>query len=231
MQILPHVYLADGFAYMEHPNIYLIQGTDGLIMVDCGTDEAALRRAEKNAAMWGLSLDAVRYLLITHSHYDHVGNAAAIRRRGAKIVAGPGDAEGIAAADSRTADYAGGFKIEPCPIDRIVRDGEQLEACGRTFHIRHAPGHSEGSIIYQLEHAGKTIWFTGDVVFPLVGWQGELGWRGGETFDRGTYIKTLKRLAAFMDVDCVLAGHYAPCLAEGHRVIGRAYVKALVEWR
>lgn len=231
MQILPNIYLAGGFAYAQHANFYVLHNDQGTIVVDAGTVVGDLDEAERQLGMWGVSLAKVDTLLLTHSHYDHMGCAAALRERGAYVVAGPGDAEGIMLADSRTVPYAAGFPLPPCKVDRVVEDRDVIESCGFRFEVIHAPGHTNGSVIYRLEHTGKVIWFAGDVLFCRnTGFQPELGWQGGEEFDRPTYIKTLKRLSS-MPVDCILAGHYLPYLRDGHRLVGRAYVKALCEWR
>lgn len=231
MQILPNIYLLDGFAYAVHPNFYLIHGEAGSIVVDTGSAAADLERAEQQLRVWGLSLAEVNYVLLTHSHGDHVGNAAALRSRGATVVAGPGDAEGIELADFRTIPYATGHEVPPCKVDRVVHDGDMIQACGFEFEVIHAPGHTNGCVIYQLRHVGKIIWFVGDVLFAQsTGFQPELCWPGGEELDKPTYIKTLKRLAG-LPVDCVLAGHRIPCLRDAHRLVGQAYAKALIEWR
>jgi glyoxylase-like metal-dependent hydrolase (beta-lactamase superfamily II) len=231
MQILPHIYLLDGFAYAQHANFYLVHTEAGNIVVDAGTVRADLERAEQHLSAWNISLERVDTLLLTHSHYDHVGNAAVLRGRGATVIAGPGDAEGIALADWRTAPYAAGFPVPACPVDRVVGEGEVIETCGLRFEVLHAPGHTNGSVIYQLRQAGKIIWFVGDVVMiDNTNFEPELGWQGGEDFDRQSYIESLRRLAS-RPVDCILAGHYFPYLSQGQRLVGRAYVKALVEWR
>ena len=231
MQILPNIYLAGGFAYAQHSNFYAIHNEHGTILVDTGTVASDLDQAETQLQAWGVSLGKVDTLLLTHSHYDHMGNAAEVRKRGAYVIAGPGDAEGIMLGDSRTIPYAAGFPLPPCKVDRVVTDGETIEACGLRFEVIHAPGHTNGCVIYRLEHAGRIIWFAGDVLFcQNTGFQPQLGWQGGEEFDKPTYIRTLKRLAE-MPVDCILAGHYLPYLQGGQRLVGRAYVKALIDWR
>jgi glyoxylase-like metal-dependent hydrolase (beta-lactamase superfamily II) len=231
MQISPNIYLLDGFAYAQHANFYLVHSEQGNVVIDAGTVPADLARAEQNLGRWGVSLERVEALLLTHSHYDHVGNAAELRRRGATVMAGPSDAEGVKLADWRTAPYAAGFEVPACPVDRVVEDGDIIKAGGFRFEVIHAPGHTEGSVIYQLRHAGQIIWFAGDVVLiNNTDFEPELGWQGGEDFDKPTYLRTLRRLAE-LPVDCILAGHYFPYLSEGRRLVGRAYVKALVEWR
>ena len=231
MQILPNIYLLDGFAYAQHPNFHLVHSQAGNIVIDSGSVPSDIERAERQLAPWGISLESVDYLLLTHSHYDHMGNAALLRSRGATVVAGPGDAEGIELADARTIPYAAGFQLPPCKVDRVVQDGDIIDACGFRFEVIHAPGHTNGCVIYQLQHMGKTIWFSGDVLFcQNTAYDPQLGWQGGEEFDKPTYIQTLKRLSE-LPVDCILAGHHLPYLRAGHRLVGRAYVKALIEWR
>jgi glyoxylase-like metal-dependent hydrolase (beta-lactamase superfamily II) len=221
----------NGFAYAQHANFYLIQRDQANIVIDAGAIPADLGRAEQHLAKWGISLARVDTLLLTHSHYDHIGNAAEFRRRGATVIAGPGDAAGIELADWRTVPYAAGFAVPACPVDRVVYDGDMIETGGFRIEVIHVPGHTHGSVIYQLRHAGQIIWFVGDVVMiNNTDFEPELGWQGGEDFDKPTYLRTLRRLAE-LPVDCILAGHYFPYLAEGRRLVGRAYVKALVEWR
>ena len=231
MQILPDIYLADGFAYASHPNFYLVRNDGRNVLVDSGTAPDDLERAERNLQHWGISLDEVDALLITHSHYDNMGNAAAVRSRGARVYAGSGDAQGIEAADNRTVPYAAGFPLPPCKVDQVVEDGDVIEVSGLRFEVLHAPGHTNGSVVYQLENAGRIVWFVGDVLMSRgTDYQPELGWQGGEDFDKGSYIESLKRLSA-RPVDCILAGHHIPYLRDGHRLVGRSYVKALVDWR
>ncbi len=231
MQILPDIYLLDGFAYAAHANFYLIHTDAGNIIIDAGTRPDDLRVADERSALWDISLQHVDSLLLTHSHYDHIGNAAEIRQRGATVYAGPSDAEGIERSDNRTVPYAAGFKLPPCKIDHVVTDGDVIETCGLRIETIHAPGHTDGCVIYQLNHVGKTIWFAGDVLMAKgTDFVPELGWQGGEDFDKPTYIQTLRRLSD-LPVDCLLAGHYLPYLRDGHHLVGRAYVKALCDWR
>ena len=231
MQILPDIYLLDGHAYGAHPNFYLIHTNEGNVIVDSGIGPDALERADRQIGPWGISLEKVDYLLLTHSHYDHMGNAAALRSRGAQVLAGPGDAEGIEIADGRTIPYVEGRPLPPCKVDRVVRDGDVIEACGLRIDVIHVPGHTDGSTVYQLRRDGKIIWFVGDVLMAQTeDYEPQLGWTGGEDFDKATYIESLKRLAS-LPVDCVLAGHFIPYLRDAHRLVGRAYMKALIDWR
>ena len=78
MQLLPGLYLLNGFAYATHANFYLLRSDEGNVLIDSGTFPEDLERAEQQLAVWGLDLESVDHLLLTHAHYDHVANAAAL---------------------------------------------------------------------------------------------------------------------------------------------------------
>ena len=86
--------------------VYIIESSDGLILVDSGLDtEAALLKAEM--AKLGLDWKRVRAILLTHSHGDHTGGAQALRlATGAKVYAGVGDVAVLAAGGPREAVFS-----------------------------------------------------------------------------------------------------------------------------
>src|ERR671919_1483650 len=108
MQILPGVYLINGSPYGRHQNGYLIHRDGATLLIDSGDlhDAETLPEVERNAARWGLRLDAASHLLITHAHFDHASHAAALQRRGVRIVAFSEAAEAIATGDERCIGYA-----------------------------------------------------------------------------------------------------------------------------
>ncbi|HEY3289423.1 MAG TPA: MBL fold metallo-hydrolase, partial [Anaerolineae bacterium] len=164
MQILKDIYLTSGLPYGFHPNAYAVRGPKGVVLVDSGLDERDLAAIDANLHYWGLSNLPITHLLLTHAHFDHSGNALALRSRGMKTVAGPGDADGIELGDARTIPYAYGRKFPACPIDLRVKDGDVIAAAGLTFDVIHVPDHSSGSVFYRLVADGRVILFTGDVV-------------------------------------------------------------------
>jgi glyoxylase-like metal-dependent hydrolase (beta-lactamase superfamily II) len=231
MQLLRNVYLVSGFAYGLHPNAYLVKGQNANVMIDTGLDENDLAVIDATMRDWGLDQAPVSHLLITHAHFDHCGNAHALRQRGAVTVAGPSDAEGIERGDDRTIPYAYGRKFPACPVDVKVKDGDTVEAAGLCFDVIHVPGHSSGCVFYRLVLDGRIILFTGDVV--RVGTNCEsakLGWSGGVDYDRKAYMQSLQRIAK-LEADVILAGHFQPCLRDGYKVLQNAYMRALLDWR
>jgi len=65
-------------------NVLLLDGPDGAVLVDSGNASDAPRTL---AAVDGLAAHAVRFVVNTHGHPDHVGGNAAFAGRGAVIIA------------------------------------------------------------------------------------------------------------------------------------------------
>lgn len=231
MQLMQDIYLVSGFAYGLHPNVYAVRGSTGVVLVDCGLEQADLNMIDANLRYWGLADLPITHLLITHAHFDHCGNAYALRQRGAVTVAGPSDAEGIELGDDRTIPYAYAMKFPACPIDVKVQDGDVVRAAGLDFEVIHVPGHSAGCVFYKLVTEGRIVLFTGDVVRVRPGAEpAMLGWSGGVDYDRAAYMRTLQRISK-LEADVLLAGHFQPCLRDGYKVLQNAYMRALLDWR
>ena len=72
MQILPNVFLVNGFPYGQHQNSYVVRLGDELVMIDAGDLETeTFDLMQTNCAAWGIRLERIRYLLVTHAHFDH----------------------------------------------------------------------------------------------------------------------------------------------------------------
>ena len=231
MQILKDIYLTSGLPYGFHPNAYAVKGPRGVVLIDCGLDERDLATIDATLRYWDLSALPITHLLITHAHFDHTGNAQALRGRGILTAAGPGDAEGIEQGDERTIPYAYGRAFPACGIDIRVTDGDIIDAAGLRFEVIHVPGHSTGCVIYKLVHEGRIILFTGDVAH--VGETSDtarLGWNGAVDYDPAVYLQSLQRISR-LAADLILAGHYQPCLQDGYKVLQNAYMRGLMELR
>jgi len=232
MQILPGVFLVNGFPYRQHQNGYVVKTGDGAVMVDSGdlqTETFGL--VEQNCSTWGVELKDISHLFVTHSHFDHSSHAAALQRTGAEIVASRDAADAMAAGDDRCIGYAVHRTFEPCEADIVVSDGDEVPVGELTVRCIAAPGHAQSCIIYEIDLDGRRLWFVGDVI--LVGHECqsvELGWTGGPDYDRPTYLKTLCRLA-HMECDVLLPGHGPTCVKDGKQLVEMAYTKAMTEWR
>jgi glyoxylase-like metal-dependent hydrolase (beta-lactamase superfamily II) len=232
VQILPNVYLVQGFCYGRHQNSYAVRTDDGPFLVDSGDlGDDSFPDLIEGCRRWGIELGDLTHMLITHAHFDHSSHAARLRAMGAKIVASPDTAEAMAAGDDRCIGYAVNQVFEPCETDIVVCDGEELAIDGVAVRCIAAPGHDAGLTIYEMQLGGETVWFCGDLI--QIGHACEtieLGWAGGPSYDKPTYVETLRRLA-HMDCDTLLAGHGPPAIGFGKRLVEQAYTKAMLELR
>ena len=232
MQIVPGVFLVNGFPYRRHQNGYLVQRAGATILIDSGDmEEDSFHVVERNCARWGVSVPDISHLFITHAHYDHSSHAARLKATGTNIVATRSTAEAIAAGDDRCIPYAMNRPFPPCDADIVVSDGEITRVGGLEVRCIAAPGHADGLAIFEIDMEGEVLWFCGDLMEVGPECQTlELGWPGGVDFNRPIYIETLSRLWR-MRCDVLLPGHGPPLIGNGIRLVQMAYKKAMVEWR
>ena len=89
MKITSNVYLVGGSNKSDPADaaIYLIMAGAEAALVDAGTG-GGTDRVLQNIRNAGADPGALKYLFITHCHYDHTGGANALREKsGCKIVA------------------------------------------------------------------------------------------------------------------------------------------------
>ncbi|WP_068691512.1 MBL fold metallo-hydrolase, partial [Thermobifida halotolerans] len=111
---------------------------DGIVLID------ALRSAEdaENVIVPGLrelgaDPETVRYVVVTHGHYDHFGGARYLADRyGARVLMSPADWDLVA----RT-------RPDDAPArDLEIADGQRLTLGDTTIHLHHTPGHTPGTV-------------------------------------------------------------------------------------
>jgi glyoxylase-like metal-dependent hydrolase (beta-lactamase superfamily II) len=133
--------------------VYFLQTDSGYIMVDAGSTakDIGTAMADNN-----IPLESVKWILLTHSDYDHV--AALPLFPHAKIYMSEDEIPLINGTLKRNA--SGGNSL-PVGIDRIdfLRDGQELDLDGCSVKTIKAPGHTIGSAVYLVD---DTYLFTGD---------------------------------------------------------------------
>ena len=136
---------------------------------------------------------------LTHAHLDHVMGVARLKREtGAPVCLHPADRELYEHAVQQ--GLAFGIPVEPPPPpDRPFTHGEVVRVGDCVFTVRHAPGHSPGSVCL----VGDGVVFTGDVLFA--GSVGRTDLPGG---DFETLRKSIEReLLVLPDSTIVYSGH------------------------
>ncbi|MEN6439897.1 MAG: MBL fold metallo-hydrolase [Syntrophobacter sp.] len=153
----------------EDAAIYLIKFGQESALFDAGCGHETVRLLA-NIEKCGVDPRHLKFLLLTHCHYDHTGGAAELKRRiGMDIVAHERDARFLEAGDNRvTAASWYGAKLKPFQVDRKLEGaGGDITLGGRKIEAIHAPGHSPGSTVYLTESDGLRVLFAHDVHGPL----------------------------------------------------------------
>ena len=129
-------------------NVYAIDCGGEFVLVDsgCGIETD---RLIANLKADGIPPDSVAMLVLTHGHLDHSGGACGLRDRlHLKVAASvptaraleAGDEEAISlGAAKRAGIYPAGVSFEACPVDRTLRNGDQLHFGACTIDILEAP--------------------------------------------------------------------------------------------
>ncbi|QDU28290.1 Metallo-beta-lactamase L1 precursor [Anatilimnocola aggregata] len=122
---------------------YLITTPAGHILINSSFEETVplIRGAIESL---GFKMSDVKYLLASHAHSDHVAGHAKMRElTGAKVLVMVGDDKVVAAGGAGQYLYADS-RWPACPVDRVLKDGDEVKLGGVTLIARHTPGHTRG---------------------------------------------------------------------------------------
>lgn len=182
---------------MLENNVYLISAGDEAMVVD-PTDNA-------QGIMDALGNKRLSAIVLTHSHWDHIGAASKLRElSGAKVIASEKDAEYIENPVLGDTSHL----AAPCKVDETVHSGDVVTVGKMQWKVLETPGHSSGSICLFLipqfgnNPDGLPILISGDTLFS--------GTTGRTDFERGSVVEmtaSMKKLAKLPDDVVVLPGH------------------------
>jgi glyoxylase-like metal-dependent hydrolase (beta-lactamase superfamily II) len=160
------------------------------VVFDPGADAAELLREleARKAACAGI--------LITHTHWDHLGAVADLAEAtGASVYLPAVEAVVLA----RPQDFYPGIEIRPHEAEVLLEGGEELALAGIAFEIVQVPGHSPGHVAYYTDGA----LFSGDVLFA-----GSVGRTDLPFSDWETLVESIRALMGrFPPETTVYSGH------------------------
>jgi len=129
---------------------YLVATPAGHILIN-STYERNVRTIAKSVEQLGFTFSDVRILLGTHAHGDHQeGDALVKELTGAQVMAMREDVPALEAIRPNGKTH---------PVDRMLRDGEEVTLVGTTLVARLTAGHTRGCTTWTMkaEEGGKTF--------------------------------------------------------------------------
>jgi hydroxyacylglutathione hydrolase len=160
-------------------NAFILTNKSNNILIDCGS------KRYRRQLIWSLAklgINHIDVLVLTHSHFDHAGNAKYIQTRfGAVVIIHKEEASCLMSGNSPlpkgttmlTQKLIERFrskimalvKYDSCKADLTINDKFELENYGFTAYIFPSPGHSSGSVSIAID---DEIVLAGDSLFGMI---------------------------------------------------------------
>lgn len=148
-------------------------------------------------------------VLLTHGHIDHIwsvtplssefGIPAMIHSADRYRLVDPARTTLLASREQLRSMTKNSLELTEPEDVRVVEDDDVLELVGMRFRVRHTPGHTEGSVVFEIED----LMLSGDLLF-----QGSIGRTDLPGGDDAAMIESLQRVVlTARDEVTVLPGH------------------------
>lgn len=103
----------------------------------------------------------VKYILLTHGHFDHLGGVNQVKKlTGAKVLIHENDADCLMD-PKRNLSVLAGMSLELEPADGLLSENEVIHLGELLIRVIHTPGHSKGGVCFLV---GDTL-IAGDTLF------------------------------------------------------------------
>jgi len=209
----------EGRAQFPYCNTLVVRDRE-ILVVDPGAGNEQLNACFNQL---DICISDIDFLLLTHYHYDHRGQAADIQRISeCEVLVHPSDAPAVEDyttfkkftgihASAFEADwdhfFKSVFKTGTCQVNSFIHDGDHLDLGDTDWEILHTPGHTPGHVA--LYESGSRTLFTADVDLTRFG-----PWYGNQTSNITDFRSSVQRLS-----DMVMTSTMEPItVTTGHRL-------------
>ena len=140
-------------------NCYIVSEGRETFIIDPGGDAGKIIRAAKNFD--------VRYILLTHTHFDHIGGLNDVKKAfpEAKTAVHKLEKEWLYSTELNFSEDFGFTFVYGKDVDVLLEDGMTIDFAGMKINVLHTPGHTPGSTCFYIENSEKPLLFSGDTLF------------------------------------------------------------------
>lgn len=175
----------------ENCFILFDENKDAFVVDPGGSSENIIEAIEKNSL-------SIKYILLTHGHFDHVGAVAALVKKYKAPVYLSKEDRAFLESPKEVRASAFGMQIEAAEVDVFVKEGDEIPFSEGNIKVIETPGHTLGSVCYLFEN----YLFAGDTLF-----NGSIGRTDFPESDHSLMVESLKKLKKLDDEIYVLSGH------------------------
>jgi glyoxylase-like metal-dependent hydrolase (beta-lactamase superfamily II) len=165
----------------ENCFLFRQDGSDSALIIDPGDESDRILAAANEL---GVSIEGI---LLTHTHFDHIGAVAPIAKATGAPVWCPEMETQVLADINSYVPWPGFGPFESYDADHRVKGGETLELAGMEIDVIFTPGHSPGHVTYSVPD--EQAIFSGDVLF-----QGSVGRTDLPGGDGPTLMRSIRTL-------------------------------------
>lgn len=195
-------------------NTYIVTDTES---GECAVVDPAI---ESDELLAGLEGKNVKYILLTHGHFDHIGGAKAVKTQtGAQVVIHKKEKPFLSdiVLNLFSWKYRDNKHIKSVSADILTDDGTEIPFGDGKIKVLHTPGHTIGGVCYIFEN--DRVLFSGDTLFNLSAGRTDL-----PTGNAREELMSLAKIAALEGDFAVYPGHEAETTLQFERENNR-YMK------
>jgi hydroxyacylglutathione hydrolase len=188
--------------------------TKDAIVIDPGGET---RRIAEIVLHYDLKVSAIIH---THGHVDHIYCTDDVKRHhGGEICLHRGDMFLYDGFHQQCAVF-GLARRGVSPVDRFVEHGDRVALGKHALEVIHTPGHTPGSVCFEVVDGKRTILFAGDTLLRRS--VGRTDLPGGDT---GTLHRSIRERLYTRNPGAVIVPGHGPSTTLGEELKGNPYVR------